>query len=138
MGISNHLLAQNETNIKTMDRTRKFRQAAIAYLHVGVLYEGAAFAMWRGGLLPERMGPAWLWMLLGAGITGLVVWGLWHWQRPWIAVVVWVIHALRVPTLIRGAFVSPETQTLAPEFYLTALVVVTINLWMLARAAWDI
>lgn len=136
--IPTSLLAQIGANVKGMDRARKFRQAAIAYLHVGVLYEGAAFAMWRAGLLPERMGPAWLWMLAGAGITALVMWGLWRWQRPWIAVTVWVIHALRVPTLIAGAFFPRDGQALAPGFYLTALVVVTINLWMLARAAWDV
>lgn len=121
-----------------MDRSGKFRQAAIAYLHVGILYEGAAFAMWRHGLLPTRMGPPLLWMLLGTAITAFVVWGLWHWQHVWFARVVWIIHALRVPTLITGAFFPRVEQRLEPAFYLTALVVVVINLWMLARAAWDV
>jgi hypothetical protein len=121
-----------------MDRSTKFRQAAMAYLHVGVLYEGAAFAMWRRGILPPRMGPGWIWMLLGAAVTALVIWGLWRWQNVWFARGVWVVHALRVPTLIAGAFFPAEAARLGPGFYLTALIVVVINLWMLARAAWDV
>jgi len=120
------------------DRSQKFRQAAIAYLHVGVLYEGAAWAMWRRGVLPVRMGPGWLWMLIGAAITAGVIWGLWRWQHVWFARVVWGIHALRVPALIGGAFFPVETARLSPGFYLVALVIVVINLWMLARAAWDL
>jgi len=121
-----------------MDRATKFRQAAIAYLHVGVLYEGAAFAMWRHGTLPSGRGPAWLWMSIGGGIVALVVWGLWRWQKVWLARVVWVVHAARVPILIGGAFFPTAQQRVSPGFYLTALVVVMINLWMLARAAWDV
>ena len=121
-----------------MDRSAKFRQAAMAYLHVGILYEGAAFAMWRRDALPADRGPAWLWLVAGAAITALVVWGLWRWQNAWFARAVWLIHALRVPTLIGGAFFPREHARLAPEFYLTALVVVIVNLWMLARAAWDV
>ena len=119
-------------------RQQKFRQAAFVYLHVGILYEGAAFQMWREGLLPEGMGPGWVWMLAGAVITGLVFWGLWHWQNVWLARVVWLIGALRVPTLIGAAFIPSADQRLTPAFYGTALVVVMINLWMLARAGWDL
>lgn len=121
-----------------MDRPTKFRQAAIVYLHVGVLYEGAAFIMWRRGVLPSGRGDGWLWMLVGAGIVALVVWGLWHWQNVWFARVVWAVAAVRVPYLIGGAFFPAEGAHLTEGFYLTALIVVMINLWMLARAAWDV
>jgi hypothetical protein len=121
-----------------MNRAEKFRQAAFAYLLVGVLYEGAAYAMWQRGILPPGRGPGWLWMLVGAGIVSLVVWGLWKWQNVWFARVIWVIHALRVPVLIEGAFFPLPTARLSSAFYLTALVVVVANLWMLGRAAWDV
>jgi hypothetical protein len=77
-------------------------------------------------------------MLLGAAIVAGVFWGLWRWQNAWLARVVWFIGALRVPTLIAGAFLPNPDQRLAPAFYGTALVVVMINLWMLARAGWDL
>lgn len=128
-----------------MDRAVKFRQAAIAYLHLGLLYEGAAWIMWRRGLLPARQ-PAWLWagwfwMLVGAAVVAIVVWGLWKWQNVWFARLLWVIGAARIPTLIGGAFFPRIESRLGPHgptFYLVALVVVLINLWFLARAAWDV
>lgn len=127
-----------------MTRELKFRQAALAYLLVGLLYEGAAWAMWQQGLLQQR-GPPWIswvppwgWLLLGAAIVTIVVWGLWKWQNVWFARVVWGLHALRVPTLIAGAFFPAPQQMVSPAFYGTALLVVVINLWMLARAGWDV
>lgn len=119
-------------------REQKFRQAAVAYLHVGILYEGAAIAMYRRDLLPDRFGPPLVWLLLGTGIVAVVVWGLWQWQNVWFARVVWLVHALRVPTLIGGAFFPLEGHRLSPAFYGTALLVVVVNLWMLARASWDL
>ena len=105
-------------------RETKFRQAAFVYLHVAILYEAAAYVMWRHGLLPAtRLGPPLLWLILGAVVAGLIVFG---------------VHGLRIPTLIGGAFLPPAGAPLAPAFYLTALVVVMINLWMLARAGWDL
>jgi hypothetical protein len=121
-----------------MPRPEKFRQAAFAYLLVGILYEGAAWAMWRRGLLPADRGPGWLWMLIGAAIVAVVFWGLWKWQNVWFARGVFVIHALRVPTLIGHAFFAAADQKILPAFYLTALIVVVANLWMLGRAAWDV
>lgn len=119
-------------------RARRFRQAAFVYLHVAILYEAAALAMWRAGLLPAGRGPAWLWLLLGALVAGAIFLGLLRWQNVIFARVVWAIHALRLPSLIGSAFISTVEGGLTRGFYITAIVVVTINLWMLARAAWDL
>ncbi|MBI4502191.1 MAG: hypothetical protein HY700_13650 [Gemmatimonadetes bacterium] len=117
----------------------KFRQAAFVYLHFGILYEAGAYAMWRNGLIPENWGPPWIWVLIvGPFVAGSVFVGLLRWQKPWFAALIWLIGAGRLPTLIHGAFVTSDTGVLAPSFYLTALVVSVINLWMLARAAWDL
>jgi hypothetical protein len=121
-----------------MDRAVKFRQAAFVYLHLGILYEGATFAMWRRGVFPTDRGPIWLWMVIGAAIVAVVFWGLWRWQNVWFARVVWAIGALRIPALIGAAFFPVAGQQAPPGFYLTALVVVIINLAFLARAAWDL
>ncbi len=118
-------------------RSRKFRQSAFVYLHVGLLYEATVFSLARAGLLPADRGPAWLWLALGAGIVAVVFWGLWRWQNPWFARLIFGLHALRLPALIDGAFLR-EAGSLPSSFYLTALAVVLINLWMLARAAWDL
>ena len=120
-------------------RATKFRQAAFVYLHVAILYESAAFAMWRAGRLPySRLGPPWLWLLVGALVAGLVFVGLLRWQHPGFARAVWVLHGLRLPSLVKGAFFAGAAPFLPPSFYLLGIVVVTINLWMLARAAWDL
>ena len=120
-------------------REKKFRQAAFVYLHVAILYEAAAYVMWRRGLLPAtRLGPPQLWLGLGALVAAVVVFGLLKWQKLWFARVVWVLHALRLPTLIKGAFLATTGAPILPSFYLTGLVVVMINLWMLARAGWDL
>lgn len=127
--------------LEQSDRTplaRKFRQAAFAYLHVGLLYEAGVFALWRAGELPAGRGPAWVWLLVGAAIVGVIVWGLWSWRNVWLARGIWALHALRLPALISGAFLPEEGATLPPALYLTALVVVVINLAFLARAGWDL
>jgi hypothetical protein len=116
----------------------KFRQAAFAYLIVGILYESAVWAIWRKGLLPAHRGPAALWLVFGAAITALIVWSMLRYQRPWIARTVFVLHALRLPSLISGAFLPGPERTISPSFYAAALVVVIINLWLLARAGWDL
>ncbi len=121
-----------------VSRETKFRQAAFVYLHVAILYEAAAYVMGQNGMLPSRFGPPWLWMVLGAVVAGAVFIGLLRWQNPWLARIVWAVHGLRLPALIRGAFLAESGARLPPAFYLTALVVVLINLWMLARAGWDL
>lgn len=120
------------------DRARKFRQAAFVYLHVGLLYEFAVWVLWQEGHLPGTRGPVWLFLLLGAGILAFVVWGLWSWQSPWLARIVWGLHALRIPALLEGAFLPRPDASLPSSLYLFALGVVVINLWMLARAGWDL
>ena len=119
-------------------RARKFRLAAFVYLHVTVLYEAAAYVMWRQDLLPVNWGPGWVWLLFGALVAGAVFVGLLRWQNAWFARAVWLVHGLRLPTLIHRAFLLSDTGPLAPSFYVIAIVVVVINLWMLARAAWDL
>jgi hypothetical protein len=110
--------------IHAPERAAKFRQAAFVYLHVGLLYEAAVWVLWRAGQLPSARGPGWLWLLVGAAILAVVFWGLWRWQNVWFARAIW-------------AFLR-EPGVLPPAFYLTSLIVVLINLWMLARAAWDL
>jgi hypothetical protein len=119
-------------------RRGKLRQAAFVYLHVGVLYEGAVFTMARRGLLVERLGPPWIWLVSGAAIVALVFWALWSRESVWTARAIWALGLFRLPALIGGAF-FPEPSARIPEtFYLVALVVVLVNLWMLARAGWDL
>lgn len=117
-------------------RDLKFRQAAFVYLHVGILYEAGVFVVWRNGLLPAGRGSVFVWLIIGALITALVFWGLAYWSNVWFARVIWGMHGARIPGLIDRAFF--ETGAIPPSFYLVALIVVIINLWMLARAAWDL
>jgi len=116
----------------------KFRQAAFVYLHVALLYEAAAYAMLGRGLLPTRFGPAWIWLVLGAVVAGGIFVGLLRWQNTWFARGVWAVHALRLPALIKGAFFAGADARMPSDFYIMAIVVVMINLWMLARAGWDL
>ncbi|MEX0912019.1 MAG: hypothetical protein WD737_12905 [Gemmatimonadota bacterium] len=118
---------------------RKFRQAAFVYLHVGLLYEFAVYAMWREGLIGDVPGHPALWFIVGAVVVAVVFWGLWYRQSRWFARVVWAIHGLRLPTLMNGAFFRPPGEGVLPQhFYLIAILVIVVNLWMLARAGWDL
>lgn len=120
-------------------RERKFRQAAFVYLHVGLLYEFAAYALWRHGFTSHVPGSPWIWFAAGAAIVALVFWGLWKWQNPWLARVVWAIQAMRLPAVLDGAFLrAPGEGLVPPSFFLVALLVILVNLWMLARAGWDL
>jgi hypothetical protein len=119
-------------------RVAKFRQAAFVYLHVTILYEAAAYVMHGQGLLPSRFGSPWIWLTAGAVVGGIVFVGLYFWRNVWFARVIWAVHGLRLPALIRGAFFAAPAVTTPPSFYLTAIVVVVVNLWMLARAGWDL
>ena len=120
-------------------RVRKFRQAAFVYLHVGLLYEAAVWAMREHeGMLPTRFGPLALWLVVGAAVTALVFAGLYWWQNAWVARGVWIIHAGRLPWAINGGLLADGGARFPPAFYVAALVVILVNLWMLARAGWDL
>jgi hypothetical protein len=120
-------------------REMKFRQAAFVYLHVSILYEAAAYEMWRAGLLPfSRLGSPVLWLVIGAVVALAVFLGLLYWRNVLFVRVIWALHALRLPPLIGGAFFATTGRPIQPAFYITAIVVVVINLWMLARAGWDL
>ena len=119
-------------------RARKLRQAAFAYLHVGLLYEFAVLEVWRAGLLPTGRGPIQVGLLIGAAIVAVIFWALWFRQSVWVARIVWAAHAFRLPALIGGAFFPAAGAAIPPSFYMFALVVVILNLWMLARAGWDL
>ena len=127
-------------SLTILPRQTKFRQAAFVYLHVTLLYEYAAYAMWRAGVLPTTRfgGPGWIWLLIGGAVGLAVFFALLRWQNLTFARVIWAFHGLRLPSLIHGAFFQAERGAYPPGFYLTAIVVVMINLWMLARAAWDL
>ena len=117
-------------------RAAKFRQAAFVYLHVAVLYEAAVWTLWRNGFFHEPRGPIPLWLIVGGLVAFAIFWALWKWQNEWIARAAWLLSALRLPALIGAAFVR---QTGLPTaFYVSALVIVLINMWMLARAGWDL
>ena len=121
----------------------KYRQAAIVYLHVGILYESAVYVFWRQGILPEARGPAWLWLVLGAFLATGIPFALWRLQKRWLVLTIWGLHAMRVPVLIEGAFFSGahtfnDPSQIPSSFYLTALVVVLVNLAFLARAGFDL
>ena len=119
-------------------RVAKFRQAGFVYLHVAILYEAAVYSMLDAGTLPLRFGPPWAWLIGGAALAAFGFVGLYFWRNIWFARILWGLNGMRTPALIGGAFfASPDTLT-PPTFYLTALVVVVINLWMLARAGWDL
>ena len=123
----------------TESHQRKFRQAAFVYLHVAILYEAAAYAMAQNGVLPTGgLGPPWAWLVAGAVVGGGVFWALLRWKNVWFARAIWALHALRLPALISGAFLRGTDGQIAPSFYLTAIVVVVINLAFLARAGWDL
>ena len=128
-----------ETTVADAARRTKFRQAAFVYLHVAILYEAAAYAMWRENVLPAgRLEPAWLWLVAGAVVGGGIFIALLRWQNVTFARVVWAVHGARLPFLIKYAFISTVEGAMTRAFYITAIVVVCINLWMLARAAWDL
>jgi hypothetical protein len=119
-------------------RRRKFKQAAFFYLHMGVLYEAAVFEMARRGLLEARGAASpWGWLLVGAIIVAFVFWMLWSRQSVWTARIIWGLGLFRLPALVGGAFFPEEATRLPPHFFLVALIIVLVNLWMLARAGWD-
>lgn len=117
-------------------RPARFRQAAFVYLHVTVLYEATAYVMWQQGML--HRGPPLVWLVGGLVVGAGLSYALYRWHNPWLPRAMWLLNAFRLPPLIRHAFVVEVTGQLSPSFYLTAIVVIVANMWMLARAGWDI
>jgi hypothetical protein len=132
------MVLQRLTDVRWPEgRVKKFRQAAFVYLHVTILYEMSALVMLQHDMIPDRFGPPALWLTLG-GVVGLAVFAaLYWWQNVWVARVIWFVHGLRLKALINSAFIAGEAR-LAPGFYVAAIFVVVINMWMLARAGWDL
>ena len=120
------------------ERTRKFKQAAMVYLHFALLYECVTIAFAQHGETPTAFGPLPLWLLAGALVAALVFWGLWSWQNVWVARVVWAVQVWRLPSLMERAFLPDVEPTISSSFYLLAIIVIVVNMWMLARAAWDV
>jgi hypothetical protein len=119
-------------------RVRKFRQAAFVYLHVALLYEIGVYVIGTHGGLPTRFGPYAMWLAIGGAVSGAIFAGLYWWRSAWLARIVFVIHAGRLSWAMNGAFFSGPEARLDPALYKFALVVILINLWMLARAGWDL
>lgn len=119
------------------DRARKFRQAAIVYLHYALLYWIGAWVLVERDLFPAARGPAWMWFVAGAAIGLGITAALWWWRNPWFARVLWCVVALRLPTLIEGAF-FPLPGGVPPGLHLAAAIVVLVVLAFLARAGWDL
>ena len=94
--------------------------------------------MVRTGALTDRFGPPVMYLFLGGGAAALIVWSLYALQNVWITRLVWAVHSLRLPSLINGAFFAGEAARFVPSMYLTGIVMVVVNLWMLARAGWDL
>jgi hypothetical protein len=79
-----------------------------------------------------------LWLVVGALVLGAIVWGLWVWKHPWVARVLLAFNAIRVVGVMGPAFVSGPERGLTPAFYQLETVLLLINMWMLARAGWDL
>lgn len=115
----------------------KMRQAAFFYLVVALLYMSSVWVLHEAGQVPTR-GPISLYMVMGTAIAAAVFLGLWRWRNVWVARFVCVAGAFRVPALLERAFLPDDAANLDPTFYLAALIVVLINLWLMARAGWDL
>lgn len=89
-------------------------------------------------MLPDRFGSPWIWVVVGGVVGLLVTAGLFFWQNVWFTRVIWLLHGLRLPALIRGAFFAGAATRAPSGFYVMAIVVVVTNLVFLARAGWDL
>lgn len=122
-----------------MTRDHKFRQAAMFYVLVGLVYEASVFVAWREGFAPTDRGPPWLFLFVIAPLVlGFIVWGLWSWRNVWLARVLVGFNAVRVVAVFGPGFVPDLERNLSPAFYQLETVLLLANLWMLARAGWDL
>ncbi len=95
------------------------------------------YVIGQQGLLPTRFGPPAMWLAIGATVAFAIFAGLYWWRNAWLARIVWFIHAGRLPWAMGGAFFGGEGG-LPTTLYGFAMIVILINLWMLARAGWDL
>jgi len=131
-------VAKHTPTKHTPQRQAKFRQAAFVYLHYALLYEAAVWVLHGAELAPTGRGPLAVWLAIGAAIAAFVFWGLWRWQNAWLARIIWILGAMRVPALIRGAFLTAPDAGVPASLFFAGLIVTVANLWMLARAGWDL
>ena len=94
---------------------RKLRQAAFVYLHLGVLYESAVFVMARRGMLGDRLGPPWFWLLAGALVVAVVFWALWSRGSVWTAASDLVARPVPTPDPDRERVLSPSRRARADD-----------------------
>jgi hypothetical protein len=95
--------------------------------------------MWRAGLLPfSPLGSPLPWLIAGAAVASLVFFGILLWQNVIFVRVVWALDAVLLFPLIRYAFFAGADRPIPRSFYVVGIAVITITLWMLARAAWDL
>ena len=95
--------------------------------------------MWRAGLLPfSPLGSPLPWLIAGAVVAVLVFFGVLRWQNVHFVRVIWALDAVLLFPLIRYAFFAGADRPIPRSFYIVGIGVITITLWMLARAAWDL
>lgn len=127
--------------------TLKYRQAAAYYVGLAILYDGAVWQFAQHGLLGRDTpgGPTWLYLVVGALIAAVVFYFLWFRENPWVARVVAVAGAVRLVAMIDEAFlrihpapVDGSPYAISRAFWVAAFVIVAINVWLMARAGWDL
>lgn len=123
----------------SIPRNLKFRQAAFVYLHVALLREAAAYEMWRAGLLPySPLGSPTPFLILGAVVAAIVFVALLRWHNVHFVRLLWLVHVVWLFPLIRYAFFAGADRPIPRSFYLTAIAAVSLAMWALARAGWDL
>lgn len=131
----------------TSGLTLKHRQAAAYYLLLAILYDGAVWQMAQHGLLGRDTpgGPTWLYFVVGTLIAAAVFYFLWFRENRWVARVVAVAGAVRLVAMIDEAFlklhpapVGGSPYAISRAFWVAAFVIVAINVWLMARAGWDL
>jgi hypothetical protein len=127
--------------------TRKYRQAAAYYVLLAALYDGAVWQLQQHGLLGRATpgGPTWVYLVAGALIAAAVFYFLWFRENRWVARVVAVAGTVRLVALMDDAFLKVQTApvdasayVISRAFYIAAFVIVAINVWLMARAGWDL
>lgn len=128
-------------------RTLKYRQAAAYYLWLAALYDGAVWQLQQHGVLGRATpgGPTWLYLVAGAIIAAVVFYFLWFRENRWVARVVAIASTVRLVAILDEAFlklhpspVDGSPYAISRAFWIAAFVIVAINVWLMARAGWDL